>query len=91
MGSGAMIYIPSFIETGSSIQKLIEEVHGHRQHGDRISLLPIFQNKESSIIKVEGVVLKIWVYISFKYSFDIVHAFLLLVSSVTDTHLLFQG
>jgi hypothetical protein len=24
MGSGAMIYIPSFIKTGSSIQKLID-------------------------------------------------------------------
>jgi hypothetical protein len=25
MGSGAMIYIPSFIKTGSAIQKLIRE------------------------------------------------------------------
>jgi hypothetical protein len=37
MGSGAMIYIPSFIKFGSSIQKLIGG--RHRQHGDLISLL----------------------------------------------------
>jgi hypothetical protein len=31
MGSGAMIYIPSFIKIGSAIQKLIgEELHRHR-------------------------------------------------------------
>jgi hypothetical protein len=35
MGSGAVIYIPSFIKIGSAIQKLI----GHRQHGNHISLL----------------------------------------------------
>jgi hypothetical protein len=29
MGSGAMIYIPSFIKTGSAIQKLIGEIHRH--------------------------------------------------------------
>jgi hypothetical protein len=37
MGSGAMIYIPSFLKIGSGIQKLIGGIH--RQHGDRISLL----------------------------------------------------
>jgi uncharacterized RmlC-like cupin family protein len=37
MGSGAMIYIPSFINIGSGIQTLGGEIH--RQHGDRISLL----------------------------------------------------
>jgi hypothetical protein len=38
MGSGAMIYIPSFIQTGSGIQKLVEgEIYRH--HGDRMSLL----------------------------------------------------
>jgi hypothetical protein len=31
MGSGAMIYIPSFIKTGSGNQKLIEGIHRHRQ------------------------------------------------------------
>jgi hypothetical protein len=29
MGSGAMIYIPSFIKTGSVIQKLKGGIHGH--------------------------------------------------------------
>jgi hypothetical protein len=29
MGSGAMIYIQGFINTGSGIQKLIEEIHRH--------------------------------------------------------------
>jgi hypothetical protein len=37
MGSGAMIYIPSFTKIGSAFQKLIEGLH--RQHGDCISLL----------------------------------------------------
>jgi hypothetical protein len=43
MGSGAMIYsyIPSFINTGSGIQKLKGDGDSqtYRQHGDRISLL----------------------------------------------------
>jgi hypothetical protein len=40
MGSVVMIYIPSFIKTGSGIQKLIGEgTQTHRQDGDRISLL----------------------------------------------------
>jgi hypothetical protein len=36
MSSGAMIYIPSFIKTGSANQKLIWGIH--RQHDNRISL-----------------------------------------------------
>jgi hypothetical protein len=48
MGSGAMIYIPSFIKIGSGIQKLIGGNRmTHRQQGDRISLLVFFQSKES--------------------------------------------
>jgi hypothetical protein len=48
MGSGAMIYIPNLKKIGSGIQKLIEvDTQTHRQHGDRISLLLFFQNKES--------------------------------------------
>jgi hypothetical protein len=40
MTSGAMIYIPSFIKTGSGIHRLIRlDTQTHRQHGDRISLL----------------------------------------------------
>jgi hypothetical protein len=27
MGSGAMIYIPSFLKTGSDIEKLIGQIH----------------------------------------------------------------
>jgi hypothetical protein len=38
MGSDAMIYIPSFIKTGSGVQKLMVGT----QHRDRISLLPFF-------------------------------------------------
>jgi hypothetical protein len=49
MGSGAMIYIPSFINISSAIQRLIGELR--RQHRDRISLLTFFQNKKSSIKK----------------------------------------
>jgi hypothetical protein len=29
MGSGAVIYIPSFIKIGSGIQKLIRGIHRH--------------------------------------------------------------
>jgi hypothetical protein len=48
MGSGAMIYILSFIKIGSGIQKLIgEDTQTHRQHGDHINLLVFFRNKES--------------------------------------------
>jgi hypothetical protein len=44
MGSGAMIYIPSFIKIGSGIHKLIrEDTQTHGQHGDRISLLSFFK------------------------------------------------
>jgi hypothetical protein len=39
MGSGAKIYIPSFIKIGSDIQKLIGvDSQTDRQHGDLISL-----------------------------------------------------
>jgi hypothetical protein len=48
MGSGAMIYIPSFIKIGSEIQKFIRG-DTHRQQYDLISLLLFFQNKKSSL------------------------------------------
>jgi hypothetical protein len=39
MGSGAIIYIPSFIKIGSGNQKLIGgDSHTHRQHCDFINL-----------------------------------------------------
>jgi hypothetical protein len=48
--SGAMIYIPSFIKIGSGIRKLFGwDTQTHRQHGDRISLLLFFRNKESRL------------------------------------------
>jgi hypothetical protein len=56
MGSGAVIYVPSFINIGSGIQKLMGGGI-HRQHGDRISLLLFFKNKESGLklsLKEEG-------------------------------------
>jgi hypothetical protein len=40
MGSGAMIYAPSFIKIDPGIEKLIEGIH--RQHGGLISLLFYF-------------------------------------------------
>jgi hypothetical protein len=37
MGSGGMIYIPSFIQIGSDIQKVNkEDSQTYRQHGDSI-------------------------------------------------------
>jgi hypothetical protein len=42
MGSGAMVYIPSFVYISSGIQKLrgggYSQTHKYRQHGDGISL-----------------------------------------------------
>jgi hypothetical protein len=38
MGSGVMIYIPSFIKTGLGIQKLREAGYTDTQNGDLISL-----------------------------------------------------
>jgi hypothetical protein len=52
MGPGATIYTPSFIKTGSGIQKLMRNGvhrHTHTQHSDRISLLSFFQNKENKL------------------------------------------
>jgi hypothetical protein len=46
MGSGAMIYIPSFMKTGSGIPKLMGGLHRHtehRQQGDFICLLLFFK------------------------------------------------
>jgi hypothetical protein len=47
MGSGAVIYIPSFIKIGSAIQKLI----GENRHTDIISLLLFFRHKGNRLIK----------------------------------------
>jgi hypothetical protein len=46
MGSGAMIYIPSFIKIGSGFQKLIvRDSQTDREQGDLISLLLFFFSK----------------------------------------------
>jgi hypothetical protein len=47
MGSGAVIYLPSFIKIGSVIQKLIKEGYPDTQNGHLISILSFFQNKEN--------------------------------------------
>jgi hypothetical protein len=50
MGSVAVIYVPSFIKIGPSIQKIIgrgfTDKQTHRPNGVLISLLLFFQNKE---------------------------------------------
>jgi hypothetical protein len=56
MGSAALAYMPSFVKTGSATIKLMGDSQTHRHHGDRISLLLFFQNKESG--------LEIYVFIS---------------------------
>jgi hypothetical protein len=48
IGTGAIIYIPSFINIGSAIQQLMGGGI-HRQRGDRISLLLFSQHKESGL------------------------------------------
>jgi hypothetical protein len=54
IGSGAVIYIPSFMKIGWDIQKLIErDSQTHRQHRDCISLRSAFHNKESRLRKSE--------------------------------------
>jgi hypothetical protein len=47
MDPGGVISLPSYIKIGSGIQKLIGRPH--RQHGDLISLLLFFPNKESML------------------------------------------
>jgi hypothetical protein len=46
MGSGTVIYVPSFLKSGSSIQKLMVE---DTQQDGFISLLLFFKNKESRL------------------------------------------
>jgi hypothetical protein len=53
MGSGAVIYVPSFVKIGSGVQKLIggdthTHTHPRGQQRDPISLL-YFLNKESTL------------------------------------------
>jgi hypothetical protein len=48
MSSGAMIHISSVIKIGSARV----DTQTHRQHGDRISVLSFFRNKESRLMKL---------------------------------------
>jgi hypothetical protein len=58
MGSGAMIYVPSFIKIGPGIQKLTgrgytdTHKHTHGQQHDLISLLYFFKGKKAKNQKV---------------------------------------
>jgi hypothetical protein len=52
VGSGFMTYIHTYIHTYSYINTYIQGEYTDREHGDRISLLPFIQNKESRLIKV---------------------------------------
>jgi hypothetical protein len=56
-GSGAVIYMQRFIKFGWGIQKLMggytyrhTDTHIERQQGDLISLILLFQNKESGLL-----------------------------------------
>jgi hypothetical protein len=47
---GSVAKLPSFIKIVSDIQMLIAgDFQTHKEHGDRISLLSFFQNKESRL------------------------------------------
>jgi hypothetical protein len=44
LGSGAMMYIPSFMKTGSGIETLsVGRIHRHRQHGNSIPIFSFFK------------------------------------------------
>jgi hypothetical protein len=52
MGSSGMIYIPSFISTGSGIEKVTRrDSQTHRYHGGHISLVSFF-SKYGSRLKI---------------------------------------
>jgi hypothetical protein len=48
MGSGAMIFIPSFIKIGSAIEKLTGE-NTDTQYGDCMSLLLFYKKKKGRL------------------------------------------
>jgi hypothetical protein len=61
MGSGAVIYVPSFIKIGSGVRKLTEgdtqthtntNTHTHGEQRDLIGLFYFFQNKESMLKRI---------------------------------------
>jgi hypothetical protein len=54
MGSGAMIYIPSFIKFGSGVQKLMGGGgYTDTQDGDRIRLVLFLENKRTRLKIIE--------------------------------------
>jgi hypothetical protein len=53
MGSGFMIYIPSFIQIGSGIQG--RDTQTKREQGDNISVLVFFQNKKSRLMRKQEI------------------------------------
>jgi hypothetical protein len=67
IGSVAMIYMPSFIQIFSAgVQKLIgADTQTHKQHGDLVSLLLYFQNKES---RLKTVVQPLLVFLTILYN-----------------------
>jgi hypothetical protein len=68
MGSRAIIYIPSFRNIDSGIQRLIRgDSQTYRQDGDRISLLLFFGCKESRLkmdFKETGYVGVGWIHLT---------------------------
>jgi hypothetical protein len=62
MGSGAVIYVPSFIKIGSGTQKLIGRyTHTHRQQRDLISLLYFFKIRKVGLCDHHAVSLSVCV------------------------------
>jgi hypothetical protein len=55
MGSGAVIYVPSFIKICSCVQKLIGGIHRHTHQRDLISLHLFFQSKENMLMPVGAI------------------------------------
>jgi hypothetical protein len=62
MGSGAMIYISSFIKFGSYFQKFVGRIH--RQNDDNISLVLFFQNNEIKLKLKYRFILTLWLKLS---------------------------
>jgi hypothetical protein len=84
MDLGDMIYIPSFINIDSGIQKLIGVIH--RQHGDLISLL-LFLEKEESRLTTEVFLTDTWKETK-KMDIFLLHENGKVISHIEDCHIL---
>jgi hypothetical protein len=65
MGSGAMIYVPSFIKIGSAIQKLIGGMHRHRGSMEIAqAYFHFFKNFTLSrvLVTIDGFWIGNWIY-----------------------------